>query len=379
MDFLKKHFHFIIISPILPLLIFFIIGIVWYLHNIFMNIIIIVIFLLLFIYQLYNSKKLSLGWFFLYLSLTAGGTIWHAKTIFDYNSFYLFTNNNACDITGVIHDINYSLIYNKKMAVFKIAIEQVKNDNSFLKIDKYILWYTTQETSIQVGDTIILHSIICTKPSDDHFIQYQQKEHIVTTTYNNNTHYTIINHPSWSLRKIIFDQKQKIFSNIEQKLSTHSFSLFSSLFLGNRSYVKNEIENTNEQFRRWGIFHFLARSGLHLALFVLVWQWFLRYLPISLTIKNIIIVILCLVYALLSWSSTPFIRSLLLFLAHKICSISQNSYNLLHYLTLVCICFLLYCPLHIFFLDFQLTFIITYALAWFNQTYTQHKQSLLEQ
>jgi hypothetical protein len=34
--------------------------------------------------------------------------------------------------------------------------------------------------------------------------------------------------------------------------------------------------------------------------------------------------------------------------------------------------FLLYCPLYLFFLDFQLSFGLTFALAWLNQLYGQH-------
>ena len=45
------------------------------------------------------------------------------------------------------------------------------------------------------------------------------------------------------------------------------FVFFHHFFLGNRACIKTELEETNEQFKVWGISHFLARSGLHLALF----------------------------------------------------------------------------------------------------------------
>ena len=229
-----------------------------------------------------------------------------------------------------------------------------------------MLFYSPYRSDIQVGDTIQIFNITCKKPDNLHLCMYQMREQIRATVFTPHLNYTVIDNPSWSFKRWVYEKKQAILQSCEQQLSPQSFLFFSSLFLGNRLYVKNKLEDINEQFKHWGIFHFLARSGLHLALFVIMWQAIFRYIPIPLILKTITIIALSVIYALFSWSSIPFTRSLLLFLFNKSCLITKVSYNLLHYLTLTCFCFLLYCPLYLFFLDFQLTFGITFTLAWFN-------------
>ena len=155
-------------------------------------------------------------------------------------------------------------------------------------------------------------------------------------------------------------------------MTSLGFLFFSSLFLGNRSYVKNMMETIDEQFKQWGIYHLLARSGMHLALFIFMWQMIFRFIPLPFILKQGLMLLLCFLYGIFSWTSAPFLRSLALFALNKMCLLTKNPYHLLHYLTLTCLCFLLSCPLYLFFLDFQLSFGLTFALAWLNQLYGQH-------
>jgi hypothetical protein len=55
-------------------------------------------------------------------------------------------------------------------------------------------------------------------------------------------------------------------------MNTNTFALFSSLFLGNRTAIKQDLEEQKPLFKVWGISHFLARSGLHLLIFIMLLQ-----------------------------------------------------------------------------------------------------------
>jgi competence protein ComEC len=159
----------------------------------------------------------------------------------------------------------------------------------------------------------------------------------------------------------------RLLSTLKTKLSTPAFLFFSSLFLGNRSCIKVSLEETSEQFKIWGISHFLARSGLHLALFIFIWQMLSSLIPFSFGTKQLLFTTLSIIYFMLTWTSAPFTRAFALLIMHKLFLFLKIPFNLLHALSCVCLCFLLYCPLYIFFLDFQLSFALTFALAWFNQ------------
>gem|GEM_PF-2019887 len=370
--FLKNYFHLITISPLLPLLILFSAGVVWQ-HYALTSLFIISLFFVSFLYALHQyTIAQSFMWSALYCLIAISGGLLYQKELADYDAFYCFTHNRPVTITGTIEDLNETTIGHKKTTVITLAVQQIQNDQTVKKFNKYILLYTTNKHTMQISDTVTISHVVCKKAKNEQLMHYQIREQVIATIFADKPAYIIINHPTWTMKRCIFEQKQKILQQCKKKLSPLTFLFFTSFFLGNRQYVKNSLEDTNEQFKRWGIFHFLSRSGLHLALFVITWQNILKYIPFSFVFKNIALIVLSVIYALLSWSNPPFIRSLCLFLLNKTCLITKHSYNLFHYLTLTCFCFLLYCPLYLFFLDFQLTFGITFVLAWFNQLHSQY-------
>ena len=367
MQFFTQHFHSIAIPPLLIITLFFIIGIIFHASIIILCILFCIICLgsalLAYRQQLPLPKQLILCSFF-----AVAGAYLHHKELRDYDDFYAFTAGTAVTINGVVIDKNIVTTYHKKSVVLTLAINTIINQNSSYKSNKVLMIYMTQATdTITVGDTITLSGVQCKKPSSESFSRYQIKEQIASTVFVDKPCYAIDNHPTWSLRRWIWNQKQRLLNGLSTKLSPAGFRFFSSLFLGNRACIKDSLEETNEQFKIWGISHFLARSGLHLALFIFIWQAIFCIIPLPLLYKQLIISLLSCIYFVLTWTSAPFTRSFALFILNKFCLFTKTPFHLLHYLTVVAFCFLLYCPLYLFFLDFQLSF----ALAWFNQLSTQ--------
>lgn len=387
MYFFTKNFHLINIPPLFAITLFFIIGII--LHaavTLFLIVfgLILCCSLLAYTKQLPLPKQLLLCSFFAY-----AGAFLYQKEIRDYDDFYAFIDNQKITITGTVIDKNEATVHYKKTTVITLAIDTIATKNAYYKSNKNIVFYTESNTTslyelrsasnnISVGDTVTFFNMSCKKPSSKPFQHYQIKEQIVATVFDNAPQYTINNHPTWSLRYWIWSQKKRLLDGLSGKLSQNGFRFFSSLFLGNRACIKAELQETNEQFKTWGISHFLARSGLHLALFIFIWQAIFCVVPLPLIVKQIIISLLSCIYFILTWTSAPFTRSFALFILSKVCLLSKTSFHLLHYLTLVCFGFLLYCPLYLFFLDFQLSFTLTFALAWFNQLSTEHATKTLK-
>jgi predicted membrane metal-binding protein len=375
MHFFKEHFHQINIPPILPITSAFIIGIVWQAIDISITTTLLSALSFFIICLSYNKNKKYYGlqYYAAYCLIAAGGAYLYEKNIADYDSFYQFTHNCPVEITGTVIDKNKNSQGYTQSTVITLAIDSATNATSTKKYNKTIILHGSSNINpLCVGDKVTFFNIKCKKTNNESFNNYQIKEQIAATIFDQHLTYTIIRHPSWSLRRWIFDQKQIILTNLQQKLSPLCFIFFASLFLGNRTCVKKSIEKINEQFKRWGVYHLLSRSGMHLALFILSWQIALSMIPLPFIIKQLIMLILSFTYCMLSWTSAPFIRSLALFTLNRACLITKTPYHLLHYLTLTCLCFLLYCPLYLFFLDFQLSFGLTFALAWLNQLYGQH-------
>jgi predicted membrane metal-binding protein len=364
--FFTKNFHLINLSPLLLLTLCFIIGINYHC----MLIPFLVIFLVaLCSFLIAHMKGISFPTQLLICSFfTLAGAWLHHKEWNDYHQFYSFIHNQKTSIMGTVIDVQKTFVNHKKLTAVTLAIHTIATQNTPYKSNKLCVFHIKCNKNIEVGDTVTFHDVICKKPSNENFQRYQIKEQVYATIFDETINYCIDHHPVWSLRRTLWQTKKRLLDALQHKLSPPSFRFFSSLFLGNRACIKQELEDTNEQFKTWGISHFLARSGLHLVLFIFMWQALLSLIPLPLIIKQIIMVLLSCIYFLLTWTSAPFTRSFALFLFNKLCIFSKISFHLLHYLTLVCFLFLLYCPLYLFFLDFQLSFALTFALAWLNST-----------
>jgi len=366
----NKYFHIITLSPLFLPTCCFIIGIVWY--TALTSFLIIFLLLLLSSFIISNKKYLPSAQLVLCSFFICAGAWLHQKELKNYNDFYIFTQNKPITISGTIIDRSETISNYKKVTVITLAIDTIATEDNTIKSNKLILFYIKSNNNLIVGDTVTFFDISCKRPANESFQKYQIKEQVIATIFQDTPKYIVSNHPEWSWRYWIWSQKKRILEGVQSKLSSNGFLFFSSLFLGNRACIKESLEETNEQFKIWGISHFLARSGLHLALFVYIWQTIFCIIPLPIVIKQIIMSLLSCVYFVLTWTSAPFTRSFALFMLNKFCFFIRIPFNLLHYLTLVCFGFLLYCPLYIFFLDFQLSFVLTFALAWFNQVSTEH-------
>lgn len=234
--------------------------------------------------------------------------------------------------------------------------------------------YVTTIPDILVGDEIILKNVIVKPNSGKSFSLYLAKEKIAATLFLNTFDYELIQRPAWSLTRAIFYFKEKIFLALQTKINRETFQLFSSIFLGNRTAVKKQMDFTKEPFKIWGTSHYLARSGLHLVIFAIIWHFLLSLLPISFLLKQLFLIAMILFYALFSWSSVSFERALLMVLIYKMCLLAGRPLHYIHLITLVTAIVIIVNPLQLFFLDFQLSFGLTFALAWFNYIEARKKQ-----
>jgi competence protein ComEC len=189
----------------------------------------------------------------------------------------------------------------------------------------------------------------------------------MATIFQAQIDYTLVHRPTYHVARGLTLLKKHILYSFKKKLSKPTFTLFASLFLGEKKINQKEIEILQRQFKQWGILHILARSGLHLVMVLSAYEYIFRFIPLPLPYKIGILLLLNLIYFALSWPSISFIRAFLIFLFYKIFSLLYIPTHFLHILLLICIVILLINPMQLFFIDFQLSFGLTFALGWLNQ------------
>jgi predicted membrane metal-binding protein len=293
------------------------------------------------------------------------------------NDFQQLTAGKTTHIKGIIKSIEP--IQNPRFKYrLIIDIDQWSTDTDMVwqKTTASIAIYTHCMNQLEVADSIQINQLVFKEITNHSFKNYLAKEKICATLFIDSLQCILLNRPYLSVNRTLFYYKENLFNALHSTINRETFQLFSSIFLGNRIAVKKQMEITKEPFKIWGTSHYLARSGLHLVLFVLVWHFILSLIPLSYLYKQFFLIFLILIYALLSWSSISFERALLMFLIYKLCLLTNKPSHYVHLVVLATFLVLCINPLQLFFLDFQLSFGITFALAWFNHISDNKKRAM---
>lgn len=323
-------------------------------------------------FEHFYTYTYNLSLLLLPLSFTAGMLLCNQQITIHFD-FQKKFNNIPLNITGSVASLErvQSSRHHWHMIV---DLEEIELENCKIKSQQSVAIYLVRHPKVTVGDKIQIADVVFKKIENKDFNLYLAKEKICATVFIDTSKITQLSSPDRSISRYLSHLRNRIFSTLQQQTSKETFTLFSSIFLGNKASVKQEMEFAKEPFKVWGISHYLARSGLHLLIFGIVWHFILGFLPILFFWKQLFLLLLIICYALLSWPSISFNRALIMFLVAKFCLLHKIP---LHYVHLICLatCIILICnPLQLFYLDFQLSFGLTFALAWFNHI-ENHKKA----
>lgn len=251
--------------------------------------------------------------------------------------------------------------------VITINVTQISDISAgrITQLNCNIQCYTRFSTGFLVGDIVTVSNVAIPKKPPElrfpSFNDYLAKEYIHASLFlNSNKQIDLVERPEKSFARWLWSLREQSYKKITHKLSSRSTTFLGLLFFGKKKY--KEVDSLRILFNQWGLAHYLARSGLHIVLLIGIWSFLFSFLPINLWIKWLLLLMIASMYALLSWPSVPFIRAILVFGLSSMGRLLWHHVNVLHLLSLVCLSMLLLNPLHLFFLDFQLTFGLTFAL-----------------
>lgn len=315
-------------------------------------------------------------WYCALVAMVIAGAVRYDYQRESHRLFQTMIGNNPFDVTAVVTGI--TRMEHSRMKYCTILETQTVTTNNDQPVthmtEKHLQIFTFAKPNILVQDTIAIKNLALTKSANESYNNYLIKENVAATLFLPKIDSILINRPTQSLARWLYYFKENLLSRCKSKLKAQTFAFFSSVFLGNRFWGKKHMETPKESCKTWGISHYLARSGLHMVIFIFAWHLLLNILPLSLIYKESLLVFLSIIYYLLSWPSISFIRAFLSFMLFKTCNILKLPSQLLHLLTIVALLVLAFNPMQLFFLDFQLSFGLTFALAWFNHLHNKKTQ-----
>jgi ComEC/Rec2-related protein len=265
---------------------------------------------------------------------------------------------------------------NKHRIMYGTVID-AQSKNATIETNDGAIQLTLQpEQVLVIGDTVEIGPLNIKRPDKQYILSLIRKGLIARAYVPKKASIKVLMHPAWSWRCTQAGLRQGIMDSCQKKLSPSAYTLFATIFLGNKQTSKDITQAQQELFSWWGIVHQLARSGLHLVIFLILLRWGFGFMPIPYTMKLLLLLMIVLVYAALSWTSVSFTRALLTFIAYCLYDLVMVPVHILHLITLVTLIVLVFNPAQLFFLDFQLSFGLTFALALLSHMRTMRKITL---
>ena len=253
-----------------------------------------------------------------------------------------------------------------------LKVKSLKQNNQYEPANFNLLCYTYTSTNMIPGQEVKIKDIEIKKTGknkqNNPFRYFLLKNKVLSSFFAKRLNYNIISKNINPIKQFIYKIRKKTFQRIKNKLSKETFPYFSSIFLGNKK--ENISSKQKNIFNVWGISHYLARSGLHIVIFIIIWQLIFNFIPIPLKTKSLFLLIVSMIYLAFSWPSLSFMRAFFIFILYNISKIFNKQANFLHILTTICILILINNPIQLFFLDFQLTFALTFALSLSSRNFT---------
>ena len=162
---------------------------------------------------------------------------------------------------------------------------------------------------------------------------------------------------NWVYRELT-DIKYSFLDRIKKDISVESFGLINGILFGSKENID---EDTYEEFQKNGIAHILSVSGIHVGIVYGFIYMIMRKKIITPT--AVIIFIFLFIYAFLSEFSPSVVRAVLMISIHIVSKLLKKRYDLLTGTSLAALIMLIYNPLNLFHVGFQLSFLAVMLLA----------------
>ncbi|MDX1278185.1 ComEC/Rec2 family competence protein [Oceanihabitans sediminis] len=329
--------------------------------------------ILLFTSNIYSRNRLKKNiWFGIlaYMTTILMGVVItnfynHKNHTYHYTKYFKTEENSASLIKFRVNEILKPSKYYDKYVVEILKIEgHSVTGKSLLNIQKDSIQKKLEVDEILFTTEAFQHISTPKNPNQFDYKKYLEKQYIYHQIFTkkeklfgvSNTKHTLLGYAS-SLRNTINAKLKKY--NFE----TNELAIINALILGQRQDISEEVY---ANYVNAGAVHILAVSGLHIGILLLIFNKLLEpiaWLPHGKTFKTIVILILLWSYAVLAGASASIIRSATMFSAVAIGMHLNRPSNVYNTLAASIFVILLFKPLFIFDVGFQLSYLAVLSIV----------------
>ena len=265
--------------------------------------------------------------------------------------------NQRVTVEGPITQITSTALHKNQTTIF-VQTSCITHNKTKQPISKKIaLFIPTSSITFYENQIIKIHNCKLNQPCNKEYERYLIKENIWSIAHSKAEAIQV-------LKAMPLSQRQLISQKLQSRLPSSTQQLFTPLFLGLKE-KKLELLEKQHLCSYWGISHHMARSGAHLIILLVLLITLLHYVQLPNRYQYLLYGLLLFGYSSISYSTISFLRALWMSLLYAICKICKVIPSSSHILMLTTLCIALCNPMQLFFLDFQLSFGITYIIIWF--------------
>lgn len=167
-----------------------------------------------------------------------------------------------------------------------------------------------------------------------------------------------------SLTRYMYDLRRRVVMNIERYFSGNECALMKAILTGDRETMS---EDMFDSYKKTGIYHIVAVSGLHAGIFVALLSGLLSKLPMRRRKRNLIIrgssIIIAVLLLMFTGYGVSVMRVISMLAILLVSVIVHRKYSVINSLLCAAVILLLAAPYQIFSLSFQLSFLSTLGLC----------------
>jgi competence protein ComEC len=263
--------------------------------------------------------------------------------------------------------------FQKKEAWSKgVAQVCVLKANKLVTTKKRILFYASSDQKISKYDVIQVATTLFpivnkNNPGDFDLQLFWKSKGITEMCFFQGDDFQFIDRVPKNAFFDFIDELNVTFTSIlATYLEDEELAIGIALILGDKSLLDAEIRNA---FTATGAMHALAVSGLHVGIILPIFLGFLKIFGKYIKRKQAVLIVVGIlwIYALLTGFSPSVIRAVFMFSVLAISQIIGRSYNPVNTLFFTAFVLLLFKPLYLFDIGFQLSYIAMLGIFTFNK------------
>lgn len=334
---------------------------------------------------------LMLAVFSLILLFYAGFCFFRKLKRFNYiNPYILFFLLGMILASFIIASLENSLLLKlsakKSMGQFKgIITSEIKREQNYLSFDFCVKeieignkkLFLSEETRVNIrhegqdlkifpGERVLIKgklSQVKKDNNDDTGLQkYLYHRRIQTFLSSYSIEIKKLDNEKSYFSEFIFKARERIKNNTYHSLPHREAGLMLGILLGDTTSIPEDIQ---EDFRKTGIYHILAVSGLNVTFLMILSYGFMKLIRARNWLKYPFIVLVIIFYAYLTNLQPSVLRASIMALVALGALALYREYNLLSSISLAALALLVYDPFLIYNVSFQLSFAATLAIILF--------------